>query len=123
MARPKIEFTEKQYDMIDQLIKIQCTGEEIAAVLKVDYDTLGKRIKEKHEINLSEYIKTNKGAGRASLRRMQWKAAEKGNPTMLKWLGANILDQTDKALIQTDSTDKLQELVEAMNKTARANIE
>jgi len=100
MARPKIEFTEKQYDMIDQLIKIQCTGEEIAAVLKVDYDTLGKRIKEKHEINLSEYIKNNKGAGKASLRRMLWKSAEKGNATTLKWLSANILGYTDKQAVE-----------------------
>jgi hypothetical protein len=32
-----------------------------------------------------------------SLRRMQWQAAENGNPTMLVWLGKQYLNQKDKA--------------------------
>jgi len=39
-------------------------------------------------------------AGKASLRRTQWKAATGGNSTMMVWLGKNVLGQTDKQEIE-----------------------
>lgn len=83
------------FDVVDSLCNIQCTGEEIASVLGVDYDTLNARIKEKYGILFSDYFELKRGAGKASLRRMQWKAAEAGNNTMLVWLGKQYLGQRD----------------------------
>lgn len=101
MARPR---TEIDYDTVDKLCHIQCTGEEIASVLGIDYDTLQRAVKRDHKVNFAEYFKQKANGGRASLRRMQWKAAESGNTTMLIWLGKQMLGQTDKQ--QTELTGK-----------------
>ena len=34
--------------------------------------------------------------GKIRLRQLQWRAAEKGNVSMLIWLGKQVLDQTDR---------------------------
>jgi hypothetical protein len=88
------------FDTVEKLCAIQCTGEEIAGVLGIDYDTLNARIKEEYNISFSEYFKQKRQNGRASLRRLQWKKAEQGDTTMLIWLGKNYLQQTDKQEIE-----------------------
>ncbi len=95
-GRPRIEITEEQWRMIEAACKIQCTGEEIAGMLGIDYDTLATRVEDKYSLSFSEYIKRHAAGGKASLRRMQWKSAEAGNATMLVWLGKQNLGQTDK---------------------------
>jgi len=85
------------WETVDDLCEIQCTGKEIAAVLRVGYNTLERACKAEHKQGLGEYIDQKSEGGKASLRRMQWKAAQKGNPTMLIWLGKQILDQKDKS--------------------------
>lgn len=92
-GRPKIEI---DFDMVEKLCQIQCTGEEIASVLKINYDTLERRVKSVYGISFAEYIKNHSEGGKCSLRREQWKAAMKGNATMLVWLGKQYLGQRDK---------------------------
>ena len=53
MARPKKEI---DFETVEKLCQIQCTGEEIAAVLGVDYDTLATRVKEEYNMKFSEYF-------------------------------------------------------------------
>lgn len=93
MARPKIEI---DFKIVKRLCGIQCTGEEIASVLQIDYDTLNARIKEEYKVGFSEYYKKESAVGKISLRRLQWKAADRGNVSMLIWLGKQYLGQTDK---------------------------
>ena len=105
MARPKIEI---DFKIVKNLCEIQCTGEEIAGVLNINYDTLNARIKEEYGIGFSEYYKKESSPGKTSLRRMQWKAADRGNITMLVWLGKQYLGQKDK---QELSGDKEQPII------------
>lgn len=84
IGRPKLELDESK---IEALAKIHCTLEEIAAVMGCSMDTLGKRF--------SEVIKKGKEHGKASLRRMQFESATKGNVTMMIWLGKQLLGQRD----------------------------
>jgi hypothetical protein len=91
-GRPLIEIDWKK---VDAMCQIQCTGDEIASVLDIDYSTLERACKREHKVGFAEYIGQKKLGGKASLRRNQWKAAEKGNPTMLIWLGKNYLGQKD----------------------------
>ena len=94
---PKIVFDEKQWKQIESMASIFCTGEEIANILDVHYDTLEARIKETYGIGTSDFLKKYQSAGKASLRRTQYKAAlEDKNITMLIWLGKQHLGQTDK---------------------------
>ena len=97
MANPK----EIDYKTLDGLCKLQCTGEECASVLEIDYDTLNAALKRDGHVGFSEYFKKMGSGGKASLRRMQWKAAEGGNATMQIWLGKQYLAQTDKTDLNT----------------------
>ena len=81
---------------VDAMCQIQCTGEEIASVLGISYDTLERACKREKEKGCAEYIAEKKQGGKASLRRRQWQAAQDGNPTMLIWLGKQYLDQSDR---------------------------
>jgi len=87
MGRPKIKL---DYELIKKLSHIQCTQEETATMLDVDVRTL-----QRDEEFCRIYKKEHEG-GKMSLRRMQWKAADKGNVSMLIWLGKQYLGQTDK---------------------------
>lgn len=96
-GRPRIEITDKQWETIEAACKIQCTADEIGSLLGIHKDTIEARIKERFDISFSEYIKQHSHSGKSSLRRMQWKAAENGNTTMLIWLGKQYLGQSDKS--------------------------
>lgn len=85
-GRPLKEINSEQ---VFQLARIDCSYEEMAAVLGCCPDTLMNRF--------SEVIKKGRDSGTASLKKQQFKLAMDGNPTMLIWLGKNKLGQTDKA--------------------------
>ena len=102
MARPKIEI---DFDMVKKLCAIQCTGQEIADVLDVSYDTLERRVKEVYRISFADYIKKHSANGKMSLRRKQHEVAMNGNTTMLVWLGKQYLGQTDKQIVDNTSSD------------------
>lgn len=74
---------------------IQCTEEEICAVLDVTDKTLAAWCRRTYGRRFSEVFTEKKAGGKASLRRNQWKLAET-NPTMAIFLGKNYLGQTDK---------------------------
>ena len=105
------------WETVDQLCELQCIGEEIAAGLGCDYDTLAKNVKDKYGCSCSDYIRQKAQGGKASLRRSQWNLAKDGNATMLIWLGKQYLEQSDK---QEINHDKDGDLVEALNNLADA---
>jgi hypothetical protein len=81
------------WNVVEKLASIQCTDEEIAAVLGVHSDTIKRR---KKVPEYAEILANGRAKGRASLRRLQWKSAEVGNVTMQIWLGKQLLGQRDK---------------------------
>lgn len=88
-------LSDKQLNLLRRLAEIQCTEEEI-------YSAMG--FSERH---FRQYIKGNpdyalileegRKAGNASLRRLQWRAAELGSVPMLIFLGKQYLNQSDKS--------------------------
>jgi len=96
-GRPRFELSDKDFEKLVAMIRIQCTQEEICNIYGVTHKTLNKALKERGEEGFSQLYKKHQDEGRASLRRSQWKAAtEKLNPTMLVWLGKQMLGQRDK---------------------------
>jgi len=91
-GRPKVVI---DYVMLDKYCAIQCTGEECAALLSIDYDTLNRCLKRDHKVGFTDYYAQKSVIGKASLRRTQFKTAEAGNPTMLIWLGKQWLGQRE----------------------------
>lgn len=93
-GRPKKEI---DYTKLDAMCAIHCTGEECAAILNIDYDTLNKCLKRDGHIGFTEYFRIKGSNGKMSLRRKQYDQAMSGNATMLIWLGKQWLGQLDKA--------------------------
>ena len=96
MARPKKRISQKQFE---SLCAIQCTKEEICDVLDVTEKTLNNWCKETYGEGFSLVFSKKRALGKASLRRNQWKLAEKGNSTMQIWLGKQILKQSESPLL------------------------
>ena len=96
-GRPKFELSDDDITKLINMIRIQCTQEEVCGVFGATDKTLNLALKNKGFLGFSELYKKHQGEGKASLRRSQWKAAtESLNPTMLVWLGKQMLGQTDK---------------------------
>lgn len=101
MARPRKEIDQKQFEM---LCGLQCTLPEFCDALDVSDKTLDSWCKRTYGEHFSEVFAKKRGRGKISLRRMQWRLAEK-NATMAIWLGKQYLDQKDvvEAKVDADS--------------------
>lgn len=115
-GRPKKEINQKQFE---SLCMIQCTREEICAVLDVSEKTIDKWCHETYGESFSLVFDQKRTGGKASLRRNQWKLSET-NPTMAIWLGKQYLGQKDQQMVETTNT-KVDEVVEALNKIANGS--
>jgi hypothetical protein len=91
IGRPKKELDE---EVIAKLSQIGCTQEEIGSVVGISARTLQRRY--------ADLVYENKNKGKASLRKVLWKKALKGDPKLLIWLSKNELGMVDK--IHTTST-------------------
>lgn len=85
MARPRKQI---DADQVKTLAAINCSYEEMAAVLGCNESTLTRRF--------AQVIKEGRANGRMSLKRKQYEMAMGGNITMLIWLGKQLLGQSDK---------------------------
>ena len=97
-GRPKKVLNDYGIETIEKLSAMQCTDEEIAAVMDISVDTLTRECNAK---SFADAKKRGKENGKASLRRLQYKQAEKGNVSMLIWLGKQYLGQRDVQEVQT----------------------
>lgn len=77
-------------DEVWKLAEIGCTDREISQWFQISESTL--------RYNFSEYIEKGRAALKRRLRAMQLQVALQGNPSMLIWLGKNILGQSDQNL-------------------------
>lgn len=110
MARPRKEIDQKDFE---SLCALQCTKEEICGFFDVSDKTLENWCKRTYSEGFSEVFKKKRGKGKISLRRIQFRLAEK-NANMAIFLGKNYLGQTDK--IETTDTEALKKLDDLMEK-------
>jgi hypothetical protein len=90
--------------IVERSAAIGCTRDEIAAVLGIGRSTFYRHLDS--EEGLRDALEHGFAKGRATLRRAQWKGAvEDGNPTMLVWLGKQLLGQRDTQSTQTLDKD------------------
>ena len=112
MARPVIEIKKEQFE---SLCNLQCTLDEIAGFFKCSSDTIERWCKRTYGEGFADTYKIYSQNGKISLRRYQYKLAEK-NPSMAIWLGKQWLGQTDK-IEQTTSFENLDILADKMKFT------
>ena len=103
-GRPKFKI---DYETVKKLASIMCTQQEIASFLGFSTDTL---LRDKQ---FCDIYKEGKETGKMSLRRMQWKLAEKSY-AMAIFLGKQYLGQKDVVENQITNNGILDELKEAL---------
>lgn len=102
MGRPPIQIDTGQFE---SLCNMQCTLEEIAGFFRCSPDTIENWCKKTYEMTFSETYKKYSAGGKISLRRNQFRLAEK-NASMAIWLGKQYLGQTDKIELGNTSEDE-----------------
>ena len=90
-GRPQLDI---DIAAVERAATIGCTRQEIAAVIGVSRATLYNHMAT--DPLIAEAIERGADKGKATLRRLQWKGAHDGNPTMLIWLGKQLLGQRDQ---------------------------
>lgn len=98
-GRPMKKLNDVGADIVRKLAAVMCTEEEIASVLEVSVEVLHNKLNDR---TFSEYYKSGKEEGKASLRRTQFEIAKK-NATMAIWLGKQYLGQTDDAATKEEA--------------------
>ena len=107
-GRPRIEIDKTQFE---KLCGLQCTRDEIAAFLNVSHDTLERWCNREYGESFASVFAKKKEFGKVSLRRMQFKLAEK-NAAMAIFLGKNMLGQTDHVeVVDNTPIEKLDEIL------------
>lgn len=112
MGRKKIVWAEEQFRQFEKLCSLQCTEEDICATFNVTDKTLNRLLKEHYGKGFSEVYTKYSAVGKISLRRAQFKAAEKGNPHILIWLGKQYLGQREPEKLQEEKTHDIEDLSE-----------
>lgn len=102
MARPRKEIDQKNFE---SLCGLQCTKEEICGFFDVTDKTLESWCKRTYEAGFSEVFRQKRGKGKISLRRNQFRLAEK-NANMAIWLGKQYLGQKDNIDVTSDEIIK-----------------
>lgn len=116
MARPRKEIDQKQFE---NLCGLQCTLEEICGWFGVTDKTLNSWCKRTYSESFSEVFRQKRSTGKISLRRSQWRLAEK-NANMAIWLGKQYLGQKDIVEVGVEK-DNVQEdaLSESLRELAK----
>lgn len=117
MARPRKEIDKKQFE---NLCGLQCTKEEICGFLEITDKTLENWCKRTYKAGFSEVFKQKRGKGKISLRRNQFRLAEK-NANMAIWLGKQYLGQRDSVDEEgeNETTKRIDEMIEAIKEESK----
>lgn len=120
MGRPPIEIDKTKFE---KLCGIMCTLEEIAGIFECSEDTIENWCKKTYGVTFSEVFKRYSATGKSSLRRMQFKLAER-SAAMAIWLGKQYLGQKDTVEIENkEALMKLDTILEGLRDNAGANPE
>lgn len=117
MARPKKEIDVK---MFESMCAYQCTKDEICGILDIDEKTLTRWCKDTYNMGFSDIYKKKCQVGLMSLRRYQFKLAEK-YPAMAIFLGKQYLGQKDIIVNENKNLPKVEELLSKIESEANDN--
>lgn len=112
-GRPKSVIDWKR---ADELLIAGCPGTEVAAFFGIAPCTLYDRCLADHGIGFTEYSQAKKAKGESLLREVQYKRAlgisDKGDNTMLIWLGKQRLEQSEKQKVEHTMIEKENEITQ-----------
>lgn len=101
------------YGLLARLCAIGCTLPECAGVLGVDPATLKRALRRDLDMTFTQFFDIHSAPLRVRLRQAQFESAERGNVTMLIWLGKVYLGQRepDRAQGGDDVSELLRQLL------------
>ena len=114
VGRPKTKIDKQTFE---KLCQIQCTLEEIAGFFDCCDDTINNWCKEEYKDNFSGVYKKKSMAGKISLRRTQFRLAEK-NSNMAIFLGKQYLGMKDNIEVESTQLVKVEELLNKIENEA-----
>ena len=100
-GRPKIQIDKKEFE---KLCALQCTEAEIASWFDCSPDTIERFCEREYKATFAEVFAIKRGKGQISLRRTQWKLAERSS-VMAIFLGKQYLGQSDDPQSNIDTED------------------
>ena len=112
MARPRKEIGKTEFE---KLCGLQCTKAEICGWFDVTDKTLESWCKREYRKGFSEVFSEKRGKGLISLRRSQFKLAEK-SAAMAIFLGKNYLGQKDEIPAPLGRNEQLESLLALVEK-------
>lgn len=101
----------------ESLCAIQCTKEEISAVLNVSFSTLLRWCNETYGTDFETIYAEKRQLGKMSLRRTMFRQAEK-NPTMAIWLSKQHLGMKDNIEVESTQLVKVEQLLTKIEEEA-----
>lgn len=117
MARPRKEIKKEEFE---KLCALQCTLAEIAGFFDCSEDTIERWCKRTYKDDISkkplgfaETYKIHSQAGKISIRRNQFRLAEK-SAAMAIFLGKNYLGQTDAYINENSNDGVLAQLIDGL---------
>jgi hypothetical protein len=111
------------WELVDKLLIVGCSGTEIAPHFNIHPDTLYKRIEDKYNKSFTTYSAEMFEKGNSVLRQAQYDKAASGDNTMMVWLGKNRLKQRENPTELTVSNETVQTFKEVMAQVKSAQIE
>lgn len=115
MARPRKEIDQKQFE---NLCGLQCTEIEIADWFECSIDTINRWCQRTYKANFADVYAKKRSIGKSSLRRMQWRLAEK-SAAMAIWLGKQYLGQRDEVVVDAGIRTKDDALSASLREMAK----
>lgn len=119
-GRPPKEFDQ---DLFESLCGIMCTEDEICDIFKTTDKTLVNWCNRTYGMGFSDAHKMFSARGKLSLRRYQFKLAQK-NASMAIFLGKNYLGQRDDIEFRDENAlQKLDEILSQVRENAESKAE
>lgn len=120
MARPRKEIDQTNFE---KLCGLQCTLAEIASFFGCSEDTIERWSQRELGMSFAEAFKQYSGVGKMSLRRTQFKLAEK-SAAMAIFLGKQYLGQRDNIEYEDkEALDRLDAILEMKRNDAQSETE
>lgn len=98
------------WEEVDDLLRAGCLGTEVAARFDMHPSTFYDRVLERYKMNFTQYSSQKKADGESILRQVQYLkaigASEKGDNTLLIWLGKTRLEQRETQQITVDKASE-----------------
>lgn len=115
MGRPRKDIDQNQFE---NLCALQCTLEEISGFFHCSEDTVERWCKRTYNETFAETYKKHSAKGKMSLRRTQFRLAEK-SAAMAIFLGKQYLGQSDNVFVEDKSAiQRLDEILKGTHENA-----